>query len=145
MNSTEMGGNNGAMQDGAAAQQVGSQYRYAQAVPPSFAPAYGQQPGSRSLPAGTWPVQASSRVFNAGFFGFVVAGTGALGANLHKVNAGDMTMGEAVGKSLYQGAAGGVATAAAVAAAAGLTAGGTMGLVVGVAAATGVNYLLSRG
>ena len=83
-------------------------------------------------------------ILAAGLFGLVVVGTGTLGANLHKVSDGDMTMGEAVSESLSKGAVGGLATAAATAASTSLTSGGLLGLAVTVAAATGVSYLLSK-
>lgn len=94
-----------------------------------------------------YPVQANvntSEVVSAGIFGLIVAGTGTMGANLHKVNDGKMTMGEAVGNSLVKGAAGGVAAASATAATSTFTNGGIAGLAVTLAAATGVSYLLSN-
>ncbi len=86
----------------------------------------------------------SSEVVAAGVMGVIVAGTGTLGANLHKVQAGDITMGEAVNDSLVRGAAGGVAAATAAAAANALTNGGLAGLAVTLAAATGVSYVLGK-
>jgi len=94
-----------------------------------------------------YPVQtdvSTSPVIAAGIFGLIVAGTGTMGANLHKVNDGKMTMGEAMGNSLVKGAAGGVAAASATAASATFTSGGIAGLAVTLAAATGVSYLLSK-
>ena len=94
-----------------------------------------------------YPVQATvktSEVLAAGIFGLIVAGTGTMGANLHKVNDGKMTMGEAMGNSLVKGAAGGIAAASATAASTTFTSGGVAGLAVTVAAATGVSYLLSN-
>lgn len=93
------------------------------------------------LPATTVP---TSHVLAAGLFGLVVVGSGVMGANLHKVSDGDMTMGEAVNQSLSRGAVGGLATAAATAASTALTRGGLLGLAVTVATATGVSYLLSK-
>ena len=93
------------------------------------------------LPAA--PVQ-TSQVLAAGLFGLVVVGTGTMGANLHKVSDGDMSMGEAVSQSLSRGAVGGIATAAATAASTSLTSGGLLGLAVTLATATGVSYLLSK-
>lgn len=100
-------------------------------------------PTTSLLPMATTPLQ-TSQVLAAGLFGLVVVGTGTLGANLHKVSDGDMTMGEAVSESLSKGAVGGMATAAATAASTSLTSGGLLGLAVTVAAATGVSYLLSK-
>ncbi|MBM9612832.1 hypothetical protein JWJ90_00870 [Desulfobulbus rhabdoformis] len=91
----------------------------------------------------TAPVQ-SSQMLAAGLFGMVVVGTGTLGANLHKVNEGEMSMGDALGQSVSKGAVGGLATAAATAASSSLTSGGLFGLAVTVATATGVNYLLTK-
>lgn len=85
-----------------------------------------------------------SQVLAAGLFGLVVVGTGAMGANLHKVKAGDMSMGDAASHSLARGAVGGIATAAATAASVTLTRGGLLGLAVTLATATGVSYLLSK-
>lgn len=93
------------------------------------------------------PTQATadvtSQALAAGMFGLIVVATGTMGANLHKVQDGDMTMGEALNKSLVKGAAGGIAAASATAASSTLTGGGIAGLVVTLAAATGVSYLLS--
>lgn len=94
-----------------------------------------------------YPVQTNiktSEIMAAGMFGLIVAGTGTMGANLHKVNDGDMTMGEAVGNSLTKGAAGGIAAASATAASTTFTNGGIAGLTVTLAAAIGVSYLLSN-
>lgn len=83
-------------------------------------------------------------VLASGLFGLVVVGTGTLGASLHKVNQGDMSMSEALSHSLSTGAVGGIATAAATAASSALTRGGLPGLAVTLATATGVSYLLSK-
>lgn len=94
-----------------------------------------------------YPVQTNvntSQIVDAGIFGLIVAGTGTMGANLHKVNDGQMTMGEAVGNSLVKGAAGGAAAASATAASGTFTNGGVAGLAVTLAAAIGVSYLLSN-
>jgi len=80
----------------------------------------------------------------AGLFGLIVVGTGSMGANLHKVNDGDMTMSKALNNSLIKGAAGGVAAAGATAASATLTSGGIAGLTVLLATATGISYLLTK-
>ncbi|WP_448871256.1 hypothetical protein [Desulfobulbus propionicus] len=90
------------------------------------------------------PPVHSSPVFAAGLFGLVVVGTGTMGACLHKVHAGDMSMGDAVNHSLARGAVGGIATAAATAASSALSRGGLLGLAVTLATATGVSYLLSK-
>ncbi len=85
-----------------------------------------------------------AEVVAAGVMGLIVAGTGSLGANLHRVEEGDMSMTDAATNSLIKGAAGGVAAAAATAAAKSLTTGGVAGLAVTLATATGVSYLLSK-
>ena len=87
---------------------------------------------------------ATSQTLAAGMFGLIIVGTGAMGANLHKVNDGDMSMGEALSNSLVKGAAGGIAAASATAASTTLTSGGIAGLAVTLATATGVGYLLSK-
>nr|WP_320012571.1 hypothetical protein [uncultured Desulfobulbus sp.] len=94
-----------------------------------------------TLPAA--PVQ-TSQILVAGLFGMVVVGTGTMGANLHKVSEGEMSMGEALGQSVSRGTVGGIATAAATAASSSLTSGGLIGLAVTLATATGVNYLLTK-
>ncbi len=94
-----------------------------------------------------YPVQTNvntSKIVEAGIFGLIVVGTGTMGANLHKVNDGKMTMGEAVGNSLVKGAAGGAAAASGTAASTTFTNGGAAGLAVTLAAAIGVSYLLSK-
>ena len=100
---------------------------------PNFMPAH---PSNTSI---TMPPALS-----AGLFGLIVVGTGAMGANLHKVNNGDMTMSKALNNSLIKGAAGGVAAATATAASTTLTSGGIAGLAVILATATGVSYLLTK-
>ena len=113
-----------------------------QNAPPEQAPApyYPQQ-----VP--TYPTKettvAASQALAAGMFGLIVVGTGTMGANLHKVQDGDMSMSEAVNNSLIKGAAGGIAAASATAASNTLTSGGIAGLAVTLAAATGVTYLLN--
>lgn len=131
-------------QTGISQTQPNYQYATAQQQPPPQAPApyYYQQ----SLPfyqVNTSAV-ATSRALSAGIFGLIVVGTGAMGANLHRVNDGSMTTGEAIKNSFAKGAAGGVAAASATAISATMTAGGLAGLVVTLAAATGVSYLLSK-
>ncbi len=86
----------------------------------------------------------ASKAASAGMFGFIVVTTGTMGANLHKVSSGDMTMGQAVGSSLVNGVTGGVAAASATAATASLTDGGVAGLAVTLATATGVSYLINH-
>lgn len=92
----------------------------------------------------TAPSVAVSKTASAGIFGFIVVSTGAMGGNLNKVLAGQMTFGQATGDSLAKGAIGGTAAACATAAASSLTRGGVAGLAVTLAAATGVSYLINR-
>lgn len=102
-------------------------------------------PQSQLAPASSpAPAVAVSPAVNAGIMGFIVVSTGTMGANLHRVGDGEMTMGQALSSSVAKGAAGGVAAAAATAAATSLTSGGLAGLAVTLAAATGVSYLLNR-
>lgn len=129
-------------QDPAALQQqyMQQQYRRYPASAPEAASwqttGYGNRPAE--LPVGT------AQLLSAGLFGMIVAGTGTMGANLHKVRQGDMSLGEALSESLAHGAAAGVATAAATAAASSLTRGGLLGLGVTLATATGVSYLINK-
>ena len=102
-------------------------------------------------PVATTPVKyttpastVASKAASAGMFGFIVVGTGTMGANLHKVSSGEMTLGQAVGNSVVNGVTGGVAAASATAATATLTNGGVAGLAVTLAAATGVSYLVNH-
>jgi hypothetical protein len=135
---------------GAAAQAV-PQYQYVGAPlqgPPAYAPApnypqYLNATQPTAVPVAVPATLPVSQILAAGMFGLVVAGTGAMGANLHRVGDGTMTMGEALGNSLAKGAAGGVAAAAAAGATANLTGGGLAGLAVTLGVATGVSYLLS--
>ncbi|PIE73627.1 MAG: hypothetical protein CSA20_02135 [Deltaproteobacteria bacterium] len=83
-------------------------------------------------------------IVSAGIFGLIVAGTGAMGSNLHRVENGEIGMGEAISDSLVRGAAGGAAAAGATAAATTLTSGGILGLAVTLATATGISYILSK-
>jgi hypothetical protein len=117
--------------------QVNPQHQYnpAQQAAPSTAAFVPPPPAAVSL--------QTSPLLAAGMFGMIVVATGTLGANLHKVGEGDMSLTEALSHSLYKGAAGGIAAAAATAASASLTRGGALGLAVTVAAATGVSYLLN--
>ena len=87
----------------------------------------------------------SSRALSAGVLGLIIVGTGTMGANLHKVNRGEMALPEAVGDSAVKGAAGGFAAATATALSTSLTSGGIAGLAVTLAAATGVSYALANG
>ena len=103
------------------------------------------QPAATPQKAVATPTSAvASKAVSAGIFGLIVVSTGTMGANLNKVGAGEMTMGQAVGDSLAKGAVGGVAAASATAASTGLTDGGAAGLAVTLAAATGVSYLINR-
>ncbi len=128
---------------------AGSVHQYAAAIPAGGAPPV-QAPAPyypqyvASVPART-TTTITSEALAAGMFGLIVVATGTMGANLHKVQNGDMTMSQAVNNSLAKGAAGGVAAASATAASATLTSGGITGLAVTLAAATGVGYLLSNG
>ncbi|PHR27238.1 MAG: hypothetical protein COA36_09630 [Desulfotalea sp.] len=123
-------------------------HQYANVVPPSqpvAAPMYNQQYPA-TYPINT-PVVASnvtSQAYAAGVLGLIVVSTGTLGANLHRVQDGDMSMTDAVANSLAKGAAGGVAAAGATAVAASFTAGGALGLAVTLAVGTGVSYLLNK-
>lgn len=85
-----------------------------------------------------------SKTASAGIFGFIVVSTGTMGVNLNKVSNGEMTLGQAAGDSLANGAIGGTAAACATAASTSLTNGGVAGLAVTVAAATGVSYMINR-
>ncbi|PIE58676.1 MAG: hypothetical protein CSA33_01880 [Desulfobulbus propionicus] len=101
-----------------------------------------QQVPAQNLPQN--PTEPLSPVLSAGIFGFIVAGTGAMGAHLHRVQEGEMSITQAVADSVLKGVAGGTAAAGATAAANSLTTGGTAGLVVTLAAATGMSYLFSK-
>jgi hypothetical protein len=130
-------------QAGASQTQPQYQYATAQQQPPPQAPApyyYQQVPYYQNQV----PAAAASNALAAGIFGLIVVGSGAMGANLHRVNAGTMSTGEAVRNSFAKGAVGGVAAATATAISSTVTAGGLTGLAVTVAAATGVSYLLSK-
>lgn len=134
--------NNGMAAEGGMGQaQAMAQHQYN----PTYQGMAAQQvlPTTSLLPMPATTMQ-TSQVLAAGLFGLVVVGSGTMGANLHKVSDGDMTMGEAVSQSLSKGAVGGLATAAATAASTALTGGGLLGLAVTVATATGVSYLLSK-
>lgn len=118
----------------------GPQYAAAGVAPQnSWSPG---QTGYLAQPSKVSPV--ASHMLSAGLFGVIVAGTSAMGTNLHKVQKGDMSLGEALSQSLLRGTAAGVATAAAFAAAGSLTRGGLLGLGVTLATATGVSYLISK-
>ncbi len=123
-------------QDSAALRQQYRRYPVSAAEAVSWQAGYVNRPAE--LPVGT------SQLLSAGLFGMIVAGTGTMGANLHKVRQGDMSMGEALSESLVRGAAAGVATAAASAAASSLTRGGLFGLGVTLATATGISYLINK-
>lgn len=121
-------------QDPAAQQQYG----YCPAVPGMASWQTGPVGRPADLPL------AAPQLLSAGLFGMIVAGTGTMGANLHKVQQGEMSLGEALSESLVRGAAAGVATAAASAAASSFTRGGLLGLGVTLATATGVSYLINK-
>ncbi len=116
-------------------------------APPPQAPAplypqyLAQQPQTAPLEAPSSPL---TEAISAGAMGLVIAGTGALGANLHRVNDGEMGMGEAITDSIGKGAVGAAAAAGATYTASTLTAGGLLGLAVTVAAGTGISYLLNK-
>lgn len=95
---------------------------------------------SQGTPAGT--VDAKRAMAMAGL-GFVVGASGALGVNLHKMRANQMTLSEAVVDAVAKGAGAGVATGAASAAASMVGGSGALRFVVMAAAATGVVYLLN--
>ncbi len=81
-------------------------------------------------------------MLTAGVIGTVVGGTTALAVNLHKVQDKQITMKEAVAKSLATGAGAGVATATAAGVALAVHAGAFVSLALMVATATGVGYVL---
>ncbi len=117
----------------------------AQAPAPLYPQHLAQQP--QNMPLAMQQPQSVSplnEAFTAGTMGMVIVGTGAMGANLHKVNSGEMELGEAFTDSLGKGAVGAVAAAGATYTAASLTTGGLLGLAVTVAAGTGISYLLSK-
>lgn len=124
-------------------------HQYATVAPPhqqAAAPMYNQQypPAAYSVHTPVTSNTLSSQTLSAGLFGLIVVGTGTLGANLHRVQDGEMGMGDAVSNSLAKGAVGGVAAAGATAAAKGFTTGGAIGLAVTLAVGTGVSYLLNK-
>jgi len=131
-------------QAGAFQTQPQYQYAAAQQQPPPQAPAPYYNLQQVPLYQNQVPAAAVSHALAAGIFGLIVVGSGAMGANLHRVNEGAMTTSEAVINSLAKGAVGGVAAATATAISSTVTAGGLTGLAVTVAAATGVSYLLSK-
>lgn len=89
-------------------------------------------------------VQIASKPLVAGLFGLIVASTGTMGANLHKVKRDEMTLPEAAGDAVANGLIGGAATASATAVAGSLTNGGAAGLALTLAAATGASFLLHQ-
>lgn len=107
-------------------------------APPPYSPQY----------VAAAPVQPATTVTSealaAGMFALIVVATGTMGANLHKVQGGDITINEAMNNSLIKGAAGGIAAASATAASKTFTSGGIAGLAVTLVAATGVSYMLSN-
>ncbi len=130
----------------AAAQQAAT--NSAAMAPPAQAPAplypqyVNQQPETLLQPVLPQSTPTTAAV-NAGVMGMIVVGTGAMGANLHKVQGGEMNFGEALGNSLAKGAAGGAGAAGAAYASTALTDGGLTGLAVTLGVATGIGYLLS--
>ena len=128
--------------------QPESMHQYATAPSGSAPPPQAPAPYYPQYAAAT-PVQATTAVTSqamaVGMLGLIIVGTGTMGVNLHKVQDGNMGMGEAVSDSLVKGAAGGIAAASATAATATLTSGGLTGLAVTLATATGVSYLLGKG
>ncbi len=86
----------------------------------------------------------SQQAFAAGVFGLIVVGTGALGTNIHRVQDGEMSVKQAVSKSVVAGVKGGVTAAGATAAASWLTKGGALGIAVTVAVGTGISYLINK-
>ncbi len=119
-------------------------YQYADLVPPGVQAAAPMYPPQNQILYPNNSPTLGATALNAGVTGLIVVGTGSLGANLHRVEAGEMTMADAVTDSLVKGAAGGVAAAGATAAASALTGGGVLGLAVTLAVGTGVSYLLNK-
>jgi len=131
-------------------QPLGSVYNQSAQTEPLHQYADTVQPTQQTVPTGypTSPLPVASNVtsqaLSVGVLGLIVVGTGTLGANLHRVQDGDMSMSEAVTNSLAKGAAGGVAAAGATAASTSFTTGGALGLAVTVAVGTGISYLLNK-
>ncbi len=131
--------------------QVDSLHQYATAATANQ-PVYQQYPASQQYPVTQqYPIvnpvsveSVASKALSAGVLGLIVVATGAMGANLHRVQEGEMKIGDAVTSSLAKGAAGGVAAAGATAAAGSFTTGGALGLAVTLAAGTGISYLLNK-
>ena len=127
--------------------QADSLHQYAPdpgSAPPAQAPAPNYPQYAAATPAKV-TTAVTSQAIAVGTLGLIIVGTGAMGTNLHKVQDGEMGMGEAVSDSLVKGAAGGIAAASATAAATTLTSGGITGLAVTLATATSVSYLLGKG
>ena len=101
-------------------------------------------PATPVYPTPVYKPSVASQVFQAGIFGMTVVATGTLGANLHHVADGNMTLGQAAGHAAASGLTGGVAAASATAATATLTNGGVAGVAVTLATATGVSYLINK-
>ncbi len=89
-------------------------------------------------------VSAASEALAAGFMGLVIVGTGTMGTNLHRVNAGEISFKTALTESVAKGAVGAAAAAGATYTSASLTTGGLLGLAVAVATGTGISYLLTK-
>lgn len=137
------------METNTSGQPLGSVYNQSAQTEPLHQYADTAQPTQQTVP--TYPTSplpvasnATSQALSVGVLGLIVVGTGTLGANLHRVQDGDMSMSEAVTNSLAKGAAGGVAAAGATAASTSFTTGGALGLAVTVAVGTGISYLLNK-
>ena len=88
--------------------------------------------------------ESMSAIVQAGIFGLIVGTTGAMGANLHSVQRGDISVNEALSNSMVKGGIAAVATATATAASRSLTQGGAAGLAVSIVTATSTAYLLNK-
>ena len=124
-----------------------SLHQYATApvsAPPPQAPAPNYPQYAAVAPVKASTTMVTSQILAAGMFGLIVVTTSVMGANLHKVQDGGITMGDALSTSLVKGAAGGIAAASATAASTSLTNGGIAGLAVILTTATGISYLLSK-
>lgn len=134
------------------------QYRHpAQQMPvvPAAAPSFHQQPVPTYVHAvspynqpqaavSTAPADIAYQSVATGIFAFIVVSAGTMGASLHRVSDGDMTMREAANNSLSRGTVGGLAVASGTAVASAFTDGGLTGLATSIGTAIGVSYLLAR-
>ncbi len=105
-------------------------------------PYYSYYPTYYGTGTGLGPIDASRALAAAGT-GFVVGASAALGVNLHRVKANQMTLNEALVDTVAKGAGAGVATAAASAAASAVGGSGLTKFAVMLATATGVIYVLN--